>query len=280
MTPTASPPASPAADSVPAADPQRRFGGVARLYGAAAAARFRAAHVCVIGLGGVGSWAAEALARSAVGRVTLIDMDHIAESNVNRQIHALGDEFGKSKIAAMAARMRAINPVCRVTEIDDFITPENVAALIDRGYDYVIDCIDGARAKAALIAHCRARGMPLVTVGSAGGQTDPTRIQVRDLARTEQEPLLAKVRKRLRQEYGFPRKLRARFGIEAVFSDEPLRYPEAPACDLPGAAAALAGLNCAGFGSSVCVTAAFGFVAASRALAHLAAGGQADAGSG
>lgn len=252
-------------------DLERRFGGVARLYGEAALARFRAAHVCVIGLGGVGSWAAEALARSAVGRITLIDMDHIAESNVNRQIHALGDEFGKAKTAAMAARIMAINPACAVVEIDDFITPDNAASLLARGYDCVIDCIDGVAAKAALIAHCREHGIALVTVGGAGGQRDPTRVQVRDLARTEQEPLLAKVRKRLRQEYGFPRNLKTKFGIEAVFSDEPLAYPEAPACDLPQEAPGITGLNCAGFGSSVCVTACFGLVAASRALARLAA---------
>ncbi|MFT3849490.1 MAG: tRNA cyclic N6-threonylcarbamoyladenosine(37) synthase TcdA [Propionivibrio sp.] len=260
---------SPAVD----ADFERRFGGVRRLYGAPALERFSAAHVCVVGIGGVGSWAAEALARSAVGRITLIDLDMVAESNVNRQIHALGDEFGKAKTRAMAERILAINPGCKVEEIEDFVAPENMDRLLGRGFDFVIDAIDQVRTKAAMIAWCKRHGRPIVTAGGAGGQIDPTRIALADLAQTVQDPLLAKVRSILRKEYpadGFPRDLKKKFGIPAVFSTEPLRYPESgAACDEPPT---LAGLSCAGYGSSVCVTAPFGLFAASVALRHLAGG--------
>ncbi|GAB4171909.1 MAG: tRNA cyclic N6-threonylcarbamoyladenosine(37) synthase TcdA [Rhodocyclaceae bacterium] len=240
----------------------RRFGGISRLYGDEALERFARARVCVVGLGGVGSWAAEALARSGIGAFTLIDLDHVAESNTNRQIHALEGEYGKPKVGAMAARLRAIRPGCRISEIEEFVAPDNAAALIGADHAFVIDAVDSVRAKVALVLHCRAACIPLVCSGGAGGRTDPTRIRVRDLACTEQEPLLAKVRRRLRREHGFPRGAKSRFGIEAVFSDEPMRAAEG--CDTA------AGLACAGLGSSVCVTAAFGLAAASRVLARLA----------
>ncbi|MFA6313665.1 MAG: tRNA cyclic N6-threonylcarbamoyladenosine(37) synthase TcdA [Sterolibacterium sp.] len=254
-------------------DFERRFGGIARLYGAPALARLAAAHVCVIGIGGVGSWAAEALARSAVGRITLIDLDHVAESNTNRQIHALDGEFGKAKVQAMASRIRAINPACVVTCIEEFVVAENVAALLPP-CDAVLDAIDNVRAKAALIAHCRSVGIGIVTTGAAGGRCDPTRIQVADLARTEQDALASKLRARLRKEYGFTRDLKKKFGVECVFSVEPIVRLEAdgPACDVdeaPGDNASLQGLNCAGYGSAVTVTAAFGFTAAARVLDRL-----------
>jgi tRNA A37 threonylcarbamoyladenosine dehydratase len=249
-------------------DYERRFGGVARLYGKQALARFQQARVCVVGVGGVGSWVVEALARSAIGHITMIDLDNVAESNVNRQLHALSDTLGMAKVSALAQRIALINPFCEVVEVEDFITEDNVGRMLDAGFDYVIDAIDDAAAKTALIAWCRAHRVPLVTIGSAGGQLDPTRIEIRDLARTEQEPLLAKVRKRLRSKHGFPRGEKSRFGIDAVFSTEPLKYPESQACD--SAAAGIAGLNCAGFGSSVAVTASFGFAAAARALQQLA----------
>lgn len=251
-------------------DLQRRFGGVARLYGQEGLARFQAAHVCVIGIGGVGSWAVEALARSGIGQLTLVDMDHVAESNINRQIHALDSELGKAKILAMAERIQGINPLCQVHCVDDFISPDNLDALIGPGFDYVLDAIDSVKAKAALIAYCRSRAIPLLTVGGAGGQLDPTRIEVRDLSRTEQEPLLARVRKMLRQQYAFPRGTKHKFGIEAVFSMEPIALPVADQCSTDDSAG-ITGLNCAGYGSSVCVTASFGLIAASRVLAGLAA---------
>jgi tRNA A37 threonylcarbamoyladenosine dehydratase len=214
--------ASPLLDEV---DRARRFGGIARLYGAQAAARLEAAHACVIGVGGVGSWAAEALARSGVGALTLIDLDHVAESNFNRQIHALDPTLGQAKVQAMAERIRAIDPHAPVRTVEDFVTPENAAELLV-GFDVVVDAIDNVRAKVAIVAACRARGIPLVMVGGAGGKRDPAALRVDDLARAVQDPLLAKVRARLRRELGFPREPRKKFGIEVVFSVEPVRYPE------------------------------------------------------
>lgn len=252
-------------------DFERRFGGIARLYGVAALARFRAAHLCVIGVGGVGSWIVEALARSAIGQLTLIDLDNVAESNINRQIQALTCTIGQPKISALAERIGQINPFCRVNQIEDFITPDNLDALIGKGqYDFVIDAIDDVRAKTALIAYCREHQVRLLTIGSAGGQRDPTQIAIRDLAKTEQEPLLAKVRKRLRAYHRFPRGDKVKFGIEAVFSMEAVRFPES--CDplLGSADSGLTGLNCAGFGSAMVVTAGFGLAAAGRVLQVLA----------
>lgn len=251
-----------------APDPARRFGGVRRLYGDDVARRFEAARVVVVGIGGVGSWAAEALARSAIGKITLIDLDMVAESNVNRQIHALDGVFGRAKTDVMAERLRAINPACRIATIEDFVTPENVAALLGGDFDLVIDATDQVRAKAAMIAWCVENEIPVVTVGGAGGRTDPARIVVNDLARTAQDPLLAKTRAALRREHGFPRE--AKFGVTAVYSTEPVRYPERIGC---ASDAPLAGLNCAGYGSSVCVSATFGFFAAGVALGQIAQAG-------
>lgn len=258
-------------------DFERRFGGIARLYGAAALQRFRGAHVCVIGVGGVGSWVVEALARSAIGRITMIDLDNVAESNVNRQLHALSDTLGMPKVTALRQRIAQINPYCDVTEIEEFITPGNLEEMIGaRRYDYVIDAIDDVKAKVALIAYCRTHGIRLITIGGAGGQTDPTMIEVRDLCRTEQELLLAKVRKRLRTQHGFPRGTKNKFGIDAVFSTEPLRFPETPATCVvdpagePDEQDGITGLNCAGFGSAMVVTASFGLVAAAHVLRRLA----------
>ena len=248
-------------------DFSRRFGGLTRLYGVAALDRFQAAHVCVVGIGGVGSWAAEALARSAIGQITLIDLDMVAESNVNRQIHALGDNFGKAKVDAMAERIRAINPGCQVNTIEDFVTADNLEQMLGSGFEYVIDAIDQVRTKAAMIAWCKSHGVPLITSGGAGGQIDPTRIEIADLARTIQDPLLSKVRSLLRKEYGFTRNTKKTFGVPAVFSSEPLRYPENASCE---DAPSVSGLNCAGFGSTVSVTAPFGLFAAGEVLRHLA----------
>ena len=264
-------------------DFDRRFGGIARLYGAQGLARFRAAHVCVVGVGGVGSWIVEALARSAIGKITMIDLDNLAESNVNRQIHALTDTLGKAKVTALHERIMQINPYCQVTEIEDFLTPDNVGEMIGEGrFDYVVDAIDNVRAKVALIAYCREHKVPLLTSGGAGGQIDPTKIEIRDLCRTEQEPLLAKVRKRLRAWHKFPRGTKNKFGIDAVFSTEPLRFPEGEVCEVDTDDAAdgldtvdadgrkqdagVTGLNCAGFGSAMVVTASFGLVAAGFVL--------------
>lgn len=250
-------------------DGSRRFGGVGRLYGAAALAIFRQSHVAVVGIGGVGSWAVEALARSAIGKLTLIDLDMTAESNVNRQVHALDGEFGKAKVGAMAQRIGLINPECEVHPIEDFVTPENVASLFADHYDYIVEATDQVRSKAAMIAWAQQQGVPLITAGSAGGQLDPTRIQVADLAQTLQDPLLAKVRSLLRREHGFTRQPGRKFGIPAVFSSEPVRQPIVEG--VCGERRAAGGLNCAGFGSTVAVTATFGFFAAGEVLKHLAA---------
>lgn len=255
----------------PALDLARRFGGVTRLYGETAAARFRNARVVVVGLGGVGSWTVEALARSAVGCLALVDLDHVAESNTNRQIHALGDAYGQAKVDAMAERVRAINPACDVRSIDEFATRENAAELV-AGMDVVVDCIDQVVAKAALVAAGRAAGIPVITCGAAGGRLDPTRIRCGDLALLAGDPLLAKVRHKLRRDYGYPRDTgsrRRRFGVTGVYSDEPLQQP-APVCDDAGRPFSGAALACAGYGSSVVVTAAMGFVAAGQALQALA----------
>jgi tRNA A37 threonylcarbamoyladenosine dehydratase len=254
-------------------DFERRFGGIARLYGQPALERFGAAHVCVIGVGGVGSWIVEALARSAVGALTLIDLDNVAESNINRQIQAMSSTLGQAKIDALAERIAQINPYCKLTLVEDFITPDNLGEMIGgQRFDYVVDAIDNAKAKAALVAYCRDHQLPLVMIGSAGGQTDPTKIAVRDLAKTEQEPLLKRVRKLLRTNYGFPRGEKNKFNVDAVFSMEPLLMPEpeAAACEVDVAQAGITGINCAGFGSSVVVTATFGMVAAAHLLRKLA----------
>ena len=255
-------PANP--QTIMAVDRERRFGGVARLYGSVAAERLKRSSICVVGVGGVGSWALEALARTGIGQLAAVDLDMVAESNTNRQIHALGDIYGKAKVDAMAERIRLINPDCDVTCVEDFVTPENVAEILLPRFDVVIDAIDQTRVKAAMIAHCRRQNTPIVVAGAAGGQTDPTQVRVSDLATTVQDPLLAKVRALLRREYGFPRDPRKKFGVAAVFSTEPLRYPDAQAnCETTSGPA---GLNCAGFGSSVCVTSVFGMAAAARAI--------------
>ena len=250
------------------ADLTRRFGGVARLYGQEGASRLRHAHVCIIGIGGVGSWTVEALARSAVGKLTLIDLDMVAESNTNRQIHALDPHFGQAKVEAMQERIARINPACEVHCVEDFIDEHNIPQLI-REFDVVIDAIDQVRAKVALLAHCRQQGIPIVTVGAAGGQIDPTQIRQADLSQTVQDPLLAKVRNSLRRHHQFPRDPKRKFGIAAIYSTEPLRYP-AKSCDSQNGEASGAALACAGFGSSVCVTSVFGMAAAAWALQYLA----------
>lgn len=244
----------------------RRFGGVARLYGADGLAKLQEAHVCIIGIGGVGSWAAEAVARNAVGTITLVDLDNIAESNVNRQLHALDGAFGKAKVTAMAQRIKQINPLAKVIEIEDFVTPENINVLLNQPYSGVVDCIDDARAKAAIAAFCKAKKISLVMTGAAGGRLDATRIKQADLSQVSHDKLLAKVRNVLRRDYGFAKAHQdkpAKLGVACVYSDEEVIKPET-VCEADNNK--LTGLNCAGYGSSVCVTAPFGFAAAGLLL--------------
>lgn len=264
------PDAGAASAPVPVDAPDRRFGGVARLYGDGALARLRGAHVAVLGLGGVGSWVVEALARSGVGHLTLVDLDHVSESNINRQSHALESTVGAAKAAVMAGRVVDIDPRCVVTSIEDFVDAHNVSTLLAGGrFDYVVDAIDDVRAKIAVIAHCRATGTSLVTVGGAGGRTDPSRVRVVDLADTRHEPMLAKIRKVLRARHGFPADGAEPFGIAAVFYDHPQPSDDSTGAGRPHGTT---GLNCAGFGSVVSVTAVFGFVAAGLVVDRLARG--------
>jgi tRNA A37 threonylcarbamoyladenosine dehydratase len=250
---------------------ERRFGGIARLYGQAGLNRFRATHIGVIGIGGVGSWAVEALARSGIGAISMFDLDHVAESNVNRQLHAVEGQFGMAKVSAMATHVHAINPLCRVEAVEAFIEADNLGLITAVGFDYVIDCIDNYRIKATLIAACRRSKTPLITVGGAGGRTDPTRVRLADLSRTEQDPLLSKTRKLLRKDYGFPTNTKRRFEVPAVYSNEQPIYPDAGNAICRQRPSAMEGsLNCAGFGSVMTVTASFGLVAVSHVLQKLA----------
>ncbi|MBK5144616.1 tRNA cyclic N6-threonylcarbamoyladenosine(37) synthase TcdA [Budviciaceae bacterium BWR-B9] len=252
----------------------QRFSGVARLYGQSALTLFSQARVCVIGIGGVGSWAAEALARSGIGHITLIDMDDVCVTNTNRQIHALRQTVGQPKSEVMARRIAEINPECEVTCIDDFITADNVAEYLTKQFDYVIDAIDSVRPKAALLAYCRRNKIPVVTTGGAGGQIDPTQIQVVDLAKTIQDPLAAKLRERLKSDFGVVKNGKGKLGIDCVFSTEQLVYPQADGsvCGVKSTAEGPKRMDCAsGFGAITMVTASFGFVAVSHALKKMLA---------
>lgn len=244
---------------------QQRFGGIGRLYTPEGLAKLRQAHICVIGIGGVGSWAVEALARSGIGKMTLIDMDDICVTNINRQIHAMSGTIAQLKTEAMKERVERINPECTVEIIDDFLTPENIPEYLNRGYDYVIDAIDSVRVKAALIAYCKRNKIRLITTGGAGGQTDPTQIQIADLSKTIQDPLASKVRSLLRKEYHFSQNPKRKFGIDCVFSTQPLIFPKmGDECEVS------ATMNCAnGFGAVTMVTATFGFFAVSRVIDKL-----------
>ena len=250
---------------------RERFAGVDRLYGRGSTQLLAGKHVCVVGLGGVGSWAVEALARSAVGRMTLIDADEICLSNSNRQLFAIDGQFGRGKAEAMAERCRAINPKLQVEVIASFLTPSNLESLLDRGYDLVLDACDSFRSKVEMIAWCRRRKIPLVVSGSAGGRTDPTQVRVRDLSRTEHDALLALIRKKLRAEFNFPKNAQRYFGVPAVYSLENVKYPQADGsvCGTRPAMSADAALklDCgAGLGAATHITGAFAFAAVARAI--------------
>lgn len=242
------------------ADDDRRFGGLQRLYGVDAARRIRSAHVVVVGIGGVGSWAAEALARSGVARLTLIDMDHIAESNINRQIHALSSTLGQAKIEAMRERIAQIHRACRVDVVDDFVSPENWPGLLVDRPDAVIDACDQLKAKQAMTLWALREKMPFVCVGAAGGKRLAHKVDVDDLSQVTHDPLLAQLRYRLRKHHGAPRDGK-RMGVRCVFSREAVAGPD-PSCALEGDGT----LNCHGYGSLVGVTATFGMCAATEVM--------------
>ncbi|MCL4125086.1 UNVERIFIED_CONTAM: hypothetical protein GTU68_028231 [Idotea baltica] len=261
---------------------ERRFGGIARLYGYDGLKRLRAAHVCVIGVGGVGSWVVESLARSGVGEITMIDMDLVSESNINRQILATTDSVGRDKVVVMQDRIAQINPECKVNCVDEFISRDNLKQNLNLNMDFVIDCIDDFRTKAALISFCKANKINILTIGGAGGQIDPAKIKQSDLSRTEHDVLLARTRKLLRQDYGFARNLKRSFGVPCIYSVEQLAFPDGQGgttaqrpskdnsagdvSDMPNNA-----LNCAGgLGSITHTTGTFAFFASSFVLNKLA----------
>lgn len=263
--------AAPAVDSAEHdADLERRFGGLRRLYGEAGYRRVRQGSVAVVGVGGVGSWAAEALARSGVARLVLVDLDHVSESNVNRQVQALGRTLGMSKVQALRERIADIHPGCEVVCIEDFVTPDNWPALLQSQgpaqIEVLIDACDQSSAKAALAAWALRAELPLVCVGAAGGKRLAQRVEVEDLADATHDPLLASLRQRLRKEGAAARQ--GRIGVRCVFSRESVA-PPAELCDAVPAGDGT--LNCQGYGSSVTVTATFGLVAAGEALAQLMA---------
>jgi tRNA A37 threonylcarbamoyladenosine dehydratase len=240
---------------------ERRFAGTARLYGTENFALFERAHVVVVGAGGVGSWAIEALARSAIGRLTLIDMDVLVSSNVNRQLPAMSGTFGRGKIEVMAERARDINPRVQLTLVDDFLTRDNIERLLADTPDLVLDCTDDVDAKVSLCVYCRRRRIPLVVAGAAGGKTDPTLLRVDDLTRTHRDPLIAKVRRRLRRECNFPKDPAEKFGLYCVYSDQAVTTPEGTACE--------SDLSCTGYGSATVVTASMGLLAVAEGLRHM-----------
>lgn len=238
----------------------RRFAGVAKIYGDDSFHHYENSHVMVIGIGGVGSWAVEALARTGIGELTLVDMDVVAASNINRQLPAMTATLGCEKIEIMAERCRSINPRIKINLIDDYLTPENVKEILSGNPDIILDCIDDVKAKFALMLHCRFNKIPLIVSGGAGGKLDPLKIRVADLSRTEQDPMLAKLRAQLRGK-GICKKPKEKFGITCVYSiDNP--FSSADVC-------ASAGLRCGGYGSAVVVTSSFAMVAVSEVLKKL-----------
>lgn len=248
-----------------------RFGGLGRLYGEAAMTRLREAHVCVIGIGGVGTWAAEALGRSGIGNITLIDMDDVCVTNTNRQLPAMEGEIGKSKVSVMAARLRKINPECRVEEVHDFFTKGTADTLLSTQYDYIIDAIDDPSQKALMVVMCQERGIPLVMVGGAGGRWDPTRIQVADLTKAFNDGLLRRVRKTLRRVHNYSRD-NSEWGVASVFSSERAVFPTAEGglCRTGRQSSNLT-LDCnSGFGTASFVTGVYGFAAASLVVRTIA----------
>lgn len=249
---------------------ERRFGGIGRLFGSDALRRLRQAHVCVVGLGGVGSWAVEALARSGIGQLTLVDLDDVCISNVNRQLHALDGDLGKPKVEVMAHRVRAINPDCTIKALQSFFLASNADEILQGGYDAVLDAIDSPSLKSLLIARCRQRAIPVVCVGGAAGRRDPTQIEITDLAFSSHDRLLLEVRRILRKEHAFPRGDCA-FGVECVLSREAMVYPAAAGCvSAKRPSTPDLRLDCnSGLGTASFVTGAFGLVAASRIVVRL-----------
>lgn len=246
----------------------RRFGGLARLYGVLGAQRIVDSHVAVVGIGGVGSWAVEALARSGVGHLTLVDLDHVAESNINRQIHAVEATLGQAKVLAMRNRIHSFNPACKVTCIEEFVDAANWPTLLPDGASAVIDACDQVKAKTAMAAWARNTGALFISVGAAGGKRHAHLVDIDDLAVTSHDPLLAQLRYSLRKEHSAPRESK-NIGVACVFSREAVKPPDA-SCSVEGDGT----LNCHGYGSVVSVTATFGQCAAGWILDRISSENQ------
>lgn len=253
-----------AVDAVEAAEPARRFGGMDRLFGVSAAARIRLSHVAIVGVGGVGSWAAEALARSGVAALTLVDLDHVAESNINRQVHALDNTIGQAKVQAMRERIALINPACVVHGVEEFVAPDNWPSVLPAPVDAVIDACDQVRAKVAMADWARRNKMVFITVGAAGGKRLAHKVDIDDLAQASHDPLLARMRNLMRKQHGAPAAGRS-MGVPCVFSREPVKDVD-PSCAIESDGS----LNCHGYGSMVSVTATFGQCAAGWVLNAMA----------
>ena len=256
-------------------DYQERFSGIGRLFGIGATERLAAAHVAVIGVGGVGSWTVEALVRSGIGGVTLIDLDDVCVTNVNRQLPALDGTVGRPKVDVLAERMRLINPGCRIHPVAEFFTPASADRLLQPRFDVVVDAVDRMSVKALIIAGCVARHFSCVTCGSAGGKRDATQIRIDDLGRAGSDELLRQTRKRLRKEHGFAHGEGVRFGVQAVFSPEPPVFPWTDgSCRAEAEPGSALRMDCAsGYGAATFVTGSFGFAAAGEAV-RLIVGGE------
>ena len=250
---------------------EARFSGIARLFGKDGAARLRQSHACVVGIGGVGSWAVEALARSGIGQITLVDLDDVCISNTNRQIHALTGTFGKPKVEVVAERVRAINPGCQIHARQEFLLKSNAEEILATHFDYVLDAIDSVSMKCFLIAHCHEKKIPVITAGAAGGRRDPTAVEISDLAFCSHDRLLSQVRKLLRTRHDFPRDEK-KFCVDCVFSREALVFAQkdGSVCRAQGETTDLR-IDCnTGFGTASFVTGTFGFAAASRIVQNIA----------
>lgn len=253
-------------------DFEKRFAGIARLYGSEALARFRRSHVCVIGVGGVGSWVVEALARSGIGALTMIDLDDVCVTNVNRQLPALDGNIGRSKVGVLAERVRLIQPGCRVQGVEEFLTKSNAERLLQPELDYVVDAVDRAGIKVSMIVHCRQMKVPVLTMGGAGGRRDPLRIRMDDLNRTSGDRLLRAVRTELRANHRFPGPGKKKHHVLAVYSDEPQTFPWSDGtCRSVAQPGESLRMDCAsGYGAATHVTAAFAMVASGAVLSALA----------
>ena len=256
-----------------------RFGGISRLYGRAGLERLADAHICVIGVGGVGSWTVEGLVRSGIGGVTMVDLDEVCLTNTNRQLPAIDGAIGRPKVAVLQERMSAISPGCQVRAIGEFFLAASADRILSQGFDWVIDAIDHPAQKALLISACKSRGIPVLTVGGAGGRRDGTQVRVADLSKTEGDALLKILRRDLRKGYGFPRDGGTEFGVPCVYSAEAQVYPwsDGRVCEAKEGDGGALRLDCAsGFGAASFVTAAFGFAAAGEVVRRVALVGHRD----